>query len=414
MPQLSKPKPSHRRRHLAIGLVALALSLLGGWYFTSEHFHSYVRGRLIAKIEEVTGGHAQIGSVEWNLSRLEFVFYDVTIHGREAVTEAPFVHIDRLYVRAKILSLVRRQIRLKYLEADHPVVHFITYRDGTTNQPAPVQTLNASNLQDLFDLAADRFELRNGTLLVNEQNIPLDLAAGDMRALLTFDRMHNRYDGVLHVGNLTAQYLDFRPVQATAQLEFSLLPHELQIKRMELATDRSTIHATGTVKDFQDPQVNGSYTASISIGQAGEILRSPRFRNGTASITGDVLYRRGRYRAAGDIAVNHATYADSGIVIPAINGQGHFIAENEGISVSGIRGTTLGGSFTGAGKMEVAANPRPGRPSSQRGSAEFRFNGLDPEQLQRALTSSQLRSFPLRGSASGSAEAHWIGSPGNA
>src|SRR5215471_11345487 len=380
-----KPKvrsPRRRKRRLIVALTLLALIIFAGWYFNSSAFHSYVRGRLIAKLEEVTGGHAEIGRVEWSLSKLEFIFYDVTIHGREAAPEAPFVHIDRVYVRAKILSLLRRQIGLRYLEADHPVIHIITYPDGTTNQPAPVQRMGTANLQDLFQLAADRMELRDGVFILNEQNIPLDVSAGDVRAVLTFDRQFNRYDGTLHIGTLYTQYLNFRPVVAVAQMEFSVLPKALAVKKLEISSDRSRITITGSITDFREPDVQASYTASINIGQAGEIMLLPRLRSGTANVEGTATYRAGRYRASGRVSVHNATFADGGMVIPGVTGQGNFLAENEGISLTGVHCTALGGSFTGSGRMEIAATPDSGRPTPQRGSAQVRFSGLDAEQVR--------------------------------
>src|SRR5205823_12144051 len=114
----------------------------------------------------------------------------------------------------KVLSLLRRQIGLRTVEADKPVIHLITFADGTSNQPVPIERRQTANVQDLFDLAADRLELRDGTLLLNERNIPLDVAARGVRAVLTFAGGQNRYDGSLSVSDVNAQYLDFRPLQA--------------------------------------------------------------------------------------------------------------------------------------------------------------------------------------------------------
>jgi translocation and assembly module TamB len=403
-----------RKRQLVASLMLLGLVTLAAWWFNSSHFHSWVRAQLVARLEEATGGHSEIGRIEWNLSKLEFVFYDVTVHGREPATETPFAQVDRIYLRAKVLSLLRRQVGVRYLEADHPVIHVITFPDGTTNQPVPVQRLQTADVQQLFDLAADRMEVHDGVLLLNERNIPLDVAARDTRVVLTYVRHQNRYDGSISVGSLDAQYLNFRPLKAQAEIDFSVLPREVQFTRCVLTSGHSQIEVRGTLADFREPQITATFSALINLQQAGEITRSPQLRSGTATVRGDAVYHRGSYRATGTLSLRDAGYSDATITLSHATAEAKFVADNSGISVNGVRGRALGGTFTGEGRIEVAANPARGRPAPQRGKAHLSFTGIDAAALQHSLSSHQLRALPLRGAAEGTVDARWAGSAANA
>src|SRR5512146_2189593 len=99
-----------------IGAAILVLFIGTAWYLTSGHFRDWVRGRVVARLQEATGGRVEIRQFRWDLAKLQFVADDVTIHGLEPPGAAPYAHADRIVVTAKVMSLARREIGLRYLE----------------------------------------------------------------------------------------------------------------------------------------------------------------------------------------------------------------------------------------------------------------------------------------------------------
>src|SRR5207302_844194 len=91
-----------RRRQLAIGLVLLTIVIASGIYLSSDRFAERMRRKVIATLEDVTGGRVELHSFRWNLSRLEFEARDLTIHGLEPAGQIPYAHVDHLLVRLKI------------------------------------------------------------------------------------------------------------------------------------------------------------------------------------------------------------------------------------------------------------------------------------------------------------------------
>ena len=92
-------------------------------------------------------------------------------------------------------------------------------------------------VQQLFDLAIARLDLNNGLLLVNDRALPLDFAADDVTAVMTYDRSDRRYDGTVQAGKMDVKYQDFRDVAAQGEVAFSLWSNRLQIKSLKLTSE---------------------------------------------------------------------------------------------------------------------------------------------------------------------------------
>ncbi len=108
-----------------------------GWYLRSPQFADLVRRKLVATLEDATGGRVELAAFHWKLSQLAFEADNLTIHGLEGPEQLPYAHIDRALVRLHIISFIERQISLEQVELQHPVIHIIVHPDGTTNAPEP-------------------------------------------------------------------------------------------------------------------------------------------------------------------------------------------------------------------------------------------------------------------------------------
>src|SRR5436190_10072634 len=167
-PILPPRSPSALRRRILrqalFGAAILLAFVAAGLYFTSPQFQEKVRFRVVGTLERITGGHVDLGSLQWNFSSLEFEARDLTIHGREAPGQKPYFHADRVLVRLKIVSVLRDQLAFRYLDVEHPVIHLISFADGTTNQPQPEVKPHTgeNNVERLFRLAVQRVEIHNG------------------------------------------------------------------------------------------------------------------------------------------------------------------------------------------------------------------------------------------------------------
>src|SRR5207253_954018 len=134
---------------------------------------------------------------------------------------------DRLYFRLKIFSLMAGDFGIRYLEADRPTFHVITYPDGTSNLPLSQTRRSSKTVDELFHLAIDRVEIKEGVIFWNERPAPLDLTANDLAALMTYAAGDARYDGKINIGKMDLLFSDMRPVAATVEAEFSMRPRSI-------------------------------------------------------------------------------------------------------------------------------------------------------------------------------------------
>src|SRR3954462_2888386 len=114
---IASATPAKRRKlrrfviFIFLALVVMVIGLL--IYLNSGSFRETVRQRVIAELRQMTGGRVELEPFTWDLSTLHFEARNVTIHGREAASEVPDAHVDRIGVAVKIVSFFTRKISLE-------------------------------------------------------------------------------------------------------------------------------------------------------------------------------------------------------------------------------------------------------------------------------------------------------------
>src|SRR4051794_13292355 len=99
--------------------MALAASLLvlrSGWLYRK------VRARAVEAVETATGGRAELGGFRFDWRRLRVDVESFTLHGNEPAGKPPLFHAARIAVGLKIVSVLKRDIDVQYLEVNEPHV----------------------------------------------------------------------------------------------------------------------------------------------------------------------------------------------------------------------------------------------------------------------------------------------------
>ncbi len=443
-----KKRRSHRWLWISLTIVVVLLAgfVSLAWYLRSASFADWVRRKVIASIEDATGGRVEMAAFHWNLSQWAFEADNLTIHGLEPSGESPYAHIDRALVRLHIVSFLGRQISLEHVELYAPTIHIIVNPDGSTNAPEPkVKPANPkSPVQQLFDLAITRVDVHDGMLLLNQHKLALDFSVNEVLAAMTYDRLAQRYDGSVRVGKMDAKYQDLRDVAAQADLQFSLWHNQAEIKAFKLTSEKSWLHGSGKIMDFERPQIQLTYSSSLDVSQLGAVTRVYQLRGGTLLLDGSGTYAEAAgYASTGRIAARDLDYLDNGIALRRVNLNSNFSLANNNLSLTNIAAHLLGGLVTGDAEVKSllpnnltpTAPPPPeqvglngkqvGRNSGQvhgtsaavksvsaqpeLGSARLRVSGLSLSELARMAST---RSAPLDklnpvGSVTGSVNLSW-------
>src|SRR5487761_898047 len=130
------------------GLVAavLAVPLIALLILSSGAADNYIRGAIVAQIQQLTSGNAELGSFHFNPWRLRVTLSDFTVHGREPSGTPPFFHADRLEVGLRIDSVWARKVSLGDVEIVHPEVHVRVERNGSINVPVARRSTSSKPL----------------------------------------------------------------------------------------------------------------------------------------------------------------------------------------------------------------------------------------------------------------------------
>src|SRR3984957_7067835 len=305
-------------------LVLLLLVVVGGllFYASSQHFANNVRQRVISVLEDATGGRVEIKSLTWNLRHLAVEVDNLTIHGLEGRDELPYAHVDRLYARAKILSLVDAKLGLDFLEVDRPAIHLIIYPDGTTNQPIPKGKENDSGqtIRTIFELKARRVEVHNGMALVNQRSMPFQLAANDLGVVITYGPASGHYLGEITCSDIMLQKAKAAPVHSKLDLSVDLSTDAVDLKTLHFSTEKAHLQVSGNLTHFAHPQWKGTANGTVELSELTAMGLVDGFRRGTVDLgvtgqgTGD-----GQYVLDGNAKIMNASYAIEYFWIDGIN-----------------------------------------------------------------------------------------------
>ena len=421
---MNAPAPARRKckaaRNAAIGMAVLVLLLLAGWYLTSARFQENMRRKLVAQLEQMTGGRVELGSFRWSLSRLEFEARDLTIHGLEAAGEAPYAHVDRLLVRLKILSLLRQQVTVRSLEVERPTVHIIVYPDGTTNQPGPARFDPQAADKLLFDIGIDRLEVARGALLWNSERLPLDFNVTGLAAAMTYVGPVRGYDARVKLDSVDTKYAELPSFHGKTDIHLGIVRDTIEMKSLKVVSEASTLEAQGSLTDFRDPTIEARYKGSFDAGELAGLMHMPELRKGRLEINGQGAYRGSEFTLTGRLVAKSLEWRDRSLRVPELSAAARYSITRDHIVLSDMTGQVFGGTVLGKAEItswraesgrRLAAKPAP-----QHGTAHIRLQRVQVGALAAAISTAKLpldRINPA-GAASGTVDVEWTGALRNA
>lgn len=448
----SSAAPVRRRWWELLFLVVVTgfLAVLGfSIYVNTDSFQALIRRRLVAEVERITGGRAEIASIHTVPFRLQVEVRDITVHGGESAKDIPLAHADGIVARLKVSSLLRSELAFNQVILEEPVVHVTFYPDGTTNFP-PRKAGAVSGqtpVEKLFALSIDRFELRHGVILWDDESVPLDFTARDTSLQMDYSFLGRRYDGRLLLGLVNTKLPDCRPFAWMTAMEFSLSSNSAIVSSLKWNSGHSHISATGQVTDFRRPHFQGPYDAQVDLTEAAFIGRRHDLRAGTLELKGHGDWALDEFSTTGLLTMQDLIFQDEQISFSKASLSTGYSVTDQTLKLSRLQGRIFGGSFAGEAEwnqwlsraqhlstaarkaMETAvisaAPPasrsrekagKPKHPAIQNGFVLLRLRDLAAEDLAVALNT-PAHPFPRfhpAASASGSLETRWKGTPRDA
>ncbi|MGH9568802.1 MAG: AsmA family protein, partial [Candidatus Angelobacter sp.] len=365
---------------VGIGIAALLLCLVAGlaFYLRSDSFRRLVQQKIVAELERTTGGKVEIESLTWKLSRLRFEVRGLTIHGHEGPGNVPYAHADRVLVEGRVVSLISHKLALQKVDIDHLTVHLIIYSDGSTNQPSPRAGARGAELpgQRLFDLAINEIEVKNGTLLLNQERIPFEIKGEDLAAGLSYSRKEAGYEGEIAMSLLSARWRGLAPQRGDVALHILLRDNQAEIQSLKVATGRSTL------SNYNSPALDLRYTATLDLAEMGRLEELQELRAGTSQISGSVHYASGDYSSKGSLSFHNLEWKEDTVHAAAIEGSFLFSLTPVRLSFTRLGASLLGGRLRG--EVQITNWSRTRR-AQQKGTADLQITGLQVAKLTEVV-----------------------------
>jgi translocation and assembly module TamB len=342
-----EPEPSRLRRFFLrhVPLTAVALTLLAAMGFaglylwmSSAGFENFVRGRLVATLEQSTGGRVQIASFHWHVLGLDAEVGGLVLHGTEDAGEEPLATVERLDVRFSILDLFSPRILLRSFDLTRPTFHFIVYQDGSTNQPTPrrVRRQSKSSIDRLFEMKAGEFSMRQGLLHYEDRATsfdyqnryrPLDFAADDVALALIYvaaekgkPESYRIQAGATDL-NLTRSDLKskYPPVHGYFQATLDLERNTARLTSLRItARGRDKVEhslgVTGVLTDFAHPRWQARLAGELDMRLIDPLTGYPAAPEGLARLDLQAQGDKDGFHAEGPVHIENGAYVGTGVV----------------------------------------------------------------------------------------------------
>ena len=423
------PQPPPRRRAgrilligflWVVGVIALIVAGLA-FYASTAAFQNRMRQTVVARLEDATGGRVDLKRFGWRLTHLEFEIDDLTIHGREAAGQVPYAHVDRLYVRLKVLSFFRPKIALNYLEVDHPVIHLIVYPDGKTNQPQPKHPATGSAKNQIFDLAVGRTVVSDGLAIFNERSIPFDLRANDLAAQVSFVPASGHYVGTVHAEDIIASRGFDMPVHSALHAQMDVGRNTATLTSLTLQSGprngaaKTVIRAEGLLNNFADPHWQFTIKGAIDALVIRALTGAPGLSGGTVQVDAHGAGAGAQFSIDGTGAITGGAYEQATVKITGVTAKAAAHVNEREIAVTGIHAAVAGGSVNG--EMHIvnwktpAEDEKPrGKAAVEKGAIHTNIAGFSLDRILTMVAPSHYRRFGFDTVATGTANVDWTGS----
>jgi uncharacterized protein involved in outer membrane biogenesis len=209
-------------RHTAVVLVFVAAIVAAIGFLVPALFNvDRYRPQVISYLQQKTGKQVEIGHLRLSFSPLSIRVDGFGVKNPPLFPHGYIVHVARIDAGLDATALLHRQLVIKSLVLDNPVIHLISDPDGPWNFENPPASSSRTRfpLEPIAQLQIKRGEVIASTLLPSDAPAPILFEAHDISSELTrvnFEALINPASASVDgQGALKASRLRFGSVHAT-------------------------------------------------------------------------------------------------------------------------------------------------------------------------------------------------------
>ena len=374
-------------------LVAVAIGAV--LILQSSWFYNKVRERIIAEAQKATGGRVELESFRFDWHRLRAEVQGFTLHGKEPGDRPPLLRASQVAVGLKLVSAMKRDVDVEYLDITEPHVYLIVNPDGSTNLPSPgtAKDPNSRPLDPLFRLAAAQFALHRGIFEIESRTAtPFEAHGRNLELALLFDRLNSagpQYRGTLAMQPLEVQAPGIAKTDLDLSLDVTVARNRIGITRANVTTGKTAVQFSGSIDDLQSPHGEFQYKASAAVPDASRIFDVRQLERGTVQSQGTVTWAGGSvYKLTGDLHAVDVAYRSSSVQLRNSRADGAVSITPGLVELRGLRFSTSAG---GVGTCKDGVWPCPTALSGNIGTAEIRGRNVELRALVVGLLGGEFR-----------------------
>ena len=323
----------------AVALLVFAVTV--AIVIRSQWFYDRVRRSIVETVETATGGRVEIASFQFDWHSLRAEVRSFTLHGSEPAGKPPLLHAEAVTVGLKLVSLLRRDVDIAYLDVSAPQVNLIIGPDGRTNVPEPKIARQAAKppVQTILDLAIGRFSLERGEFSVESRGTtPFAASGSNLTTRFLYDLAGPRYRGDLSVNPLHLELGSYRPLPVGIAASLTIAANRIDVNSAKVTSGASHVALTGAIEDLASPHGECKFDAGVSVQEATPVLRVPELRRGTVELRGSATWRGASdFFVAATLHGTGLAYRDPSIRLEGFRADGAVTANPAGVDATGLR-----------------------------------------------------------------------------
>jgi len=370
---------SRRRIIASLGIAVLVIvaAIAGAIaYVNSRAFEARARRSIIDEIQRRTGATVTLRDFHWSFWERRFRLEDLVLHGLEGPDHAPLAHFTRIDIGLDFRTLLQHRIDLFELTITQPEFHVIVTPDGKTNFPTP-ETQPLTKPVD-FEISIENFNAVNGSAILNERRIDLDLSLTNLTALLNYDgrrevlNAHLRYDGVVDRSPGVRLAI---PYTLSAELDYTratVLAH-----RIILTSAQNELKLQGKINQVLSTDISGKleYTGALQVPFLNYFFVPEKF-SGKATAHGSLEFSRDAFSTQGVATSEEIDF--EGWHATKLSGEYTYRYPDRRLTFHNFKNEFVGGSVVGDAEVENLPGP-------SRVHLNLNYANIDTADLKRAF-----------------------------
>ena len=331
-----------------LGILAVVI------FFASGSGNPLLERLLVSRLDQATGGTAELRSISIRWLALRITIHDLVIHGHEPAGVEPLFSAGEVQAALRIDSLWGRQISLDELLVRQPRVHVLVAKNGSSNVPTPKRPRSGRQWDEtLFKLRIHRLLLEDGWILYNDVKQPLTVHGGDLNFSLDAG---GTAEHPLYLGNLEWHTVEFdskryMPLPVGVTAKFTVWRGGFALEQGVLNAGHSRFDAQAEMTDFAAPKWDYRYRGWVELVDFRDTLRNPKIPTGRVDLQGEGQLADGKVKGSGtysseDIALSYEIFHAKGLT-----SRGSYRLDNAGLEIPDFFAGAFAGTVSGRVNM---------------------------------------------------------------